>query len=195
MGKLGIQLFIENRCIELGISAKELLLRTYFRNISKARRRLEQIYEGRFKLSRGLIEQLPAALNLPKEDIDQVLKETENEIYAYLEKMREAEFKPNAIILTEYNGRPKSITMAAVCGAGRHKRIDFPETMNFDEYLRFAFEILEERKKDVDMFFYSIEGITVNYTFRNAKTFDLNGKLIRESDHATIQGVSSFYVR
>lgn len=56
MGKIGIQLFIENRCAELGISVKELLFRTDFKNISKARRRLDEIYAGEFYLSRGLIE-------------------------------------------------------------------------------------------------------------------------------------------
>lgn len=195
MEKLCIELFIENRCAELGISIKELLLRAGFKNISKARRRLDELYAGEFKLSRGLIEQLPTALNLPKENIDHVLKETKSEIYVYFQKIREAEFKPNAIILTEHNGRPKSITMAAVCAAGRHIRIDFPETMGVDEYVNFAFKMLEERRKYVDMFFYPIEGIIVNYTVRNAKTFDLNGKLIRESEHAVIQGVSSFSIR
>lgn len=67
--------------------------------------------------------------------------------------------------------------------------------MTADEYVPFAFEELEKRKDRVDTFFYPIAGITVNYTFRNAKTFDLNGKLIRESEHAATQGISSFSIR
>ena len=195
MSKLRIQLFIEHRCTELALSEKELLLRTGTLNISKAKRRLEELYKASFRSARGLLERLPAALALPKEVLDQVMKDTIQDIRAAMDARYRAEFKPHALMLTEENGRPKQITIAGMCNAGRFIRINFPEEMPVDDYVQYAFIELENRSNMVRSFFYPICGITINYTPDHAKKFDVTGQMVKEMTQSAQQGVISIRLR
>lgn len=195
MTKSRIQLLIENRCTKLGISIKELLVRTGLADISKAQRRLDELYGLNFRSARGLIERLPAALNLPKKDLDQAIKDTIQDARTEKYLLYRSKFKPHALILTEENGRPKQIAIAGFLNAGRYIRIEFSETASPDEYLNIALKELEKRRDNVHSLFYPICGLTVNYTPDNAKTYDLNGHLLNEAQRASSQGIISLSFR
>ena len=195
MTKYRIQLLIEHRCTELGISVKELLVRTGLADISKAQRRLDELYGLNFRSARGLIERLPTALNLLKEDLDQVIKDTIQDALAIEDLLYRSKFKPHALILTEKNGRPKQIVIAGFLNAGRYIHISFSEAASPDEYMNIALKELEKRRDNVHLLFYPICGLTVNYTPDNAKTYDLNGRLLNEAQRASSQGVISMSLK
>ena len=72
---LAIEALVRRRCDELGLTQPELIRRCGYQNVSKGLRRLEQLYSGDFKKSAGLIDKLPAALEVPVDVIKQAVEE------------------------------------------------------------------------------------------------------------------------
>ena len=62
---LEIEALVSRRCNELGLSLKGLIRECGYKNVSKGLRRLGQLYAGDFKGSAGMIDMLPAALEVP----------------------------------------------------------------------------------------------------------------------------------
>ena len=75
-----IQEPIGNRCYELGLSAPDVVRRAGYQNLVRGLRRLQALRNGDLETTKGLIAQLPEALELPPEAITQAVEETRREI-------------------------------------------------------------------------------------------------------------------
>ena len=58
---------IGNRCYELGLSAPDVVRRAGYQNLVRGLRRLQALRNGDLETTKGLIAQLPEALELPPE--------------------------------------------------------------------------------------------------------------------------------
>ena len=72
-----IAALIEQRCRELGLRRQDLVRRAGYVNLAKAYRRLDELLAGDLTSSQGLIERLPAALDVPVEVVAEAVAETE----------------------------------------------------------------------------------------------------------------------
>ena len=167
MTKSYMQLFIENRCSELDLSENELLQRTGLADVTKARRRLDQVYAGNFKAARGLIERLPIALNIAQDVLDQVLHHTiaDNLAVLEMEQLKE-EAKPHAICLS----------------SGVTWRTTFPTGMPAIEY----FDWIKERACFGLRFRGEIERYTVYVSHDQIQTFDASGQPMHAAFHLVV---------
>ena len=175
MKKLIIHDLIERRCKELAISHQSLVARTSITNSTKGLRRLQQLFDGDFISSRGLIERLPSALDMPPHAIEDAINASKQQITDEIEAAWRSNFVPHALAITANNGRPRQITMAAICNAGRHVRIDFPETLPASDFKQYAFDELINRASEIAKFFYELQGIVINYSPDVSIQFDLKG--------------------
>lgn len=137
-----IEKLVRSRIQDLGITCAQLIKRTGYTNDAKGVRRLEALFASDFVSTRGLIKKLPAALDLPKEQVEAAIAKTKQDNADYEEAEWRAAFKPNARILTEENGRPRQITMAAICNAGRTVVMKFPEDLPAAQYLGYVLKAL-----------------------------------------------------
>jgi hypothetical protein len=126
MKPLIIHDLIQQRCKELTISHHELIVQSRITNIAKGLRRLQQLFDGDFISSRGLIERLPSALDLPQSVVEDAINTSKQQIADEIEEAWRSNFVPHALAITANNGGPRQNTMAAICNAGRYVRIDFP---------------------------------------------------------------------
>jgi hypothetical protein len=186
---------IEQRCKELSISHHELIVRSGITNSAKGLRRLQQLFDGDFISSRGLIERLPSALELPQSAIDDAINASKKQIADEIEAAWQSNFVPHALAITANNGRPRQITMAAICNAGRHVRIDFPETLTASDFKKYAFDELITRAPDIAKFFYELQGLVINYSPDKSVKFDLDQHVVEESNRAIKAGQLSFTIR
>ena len=96
-----IEALVRRRCDELGLTQPELIRRCGYQNVSKGLRRLEQLRASDFKKSAGLIDKLPAALEVPVEVIKRAVEKSRQYLRDSEEAAWRAAFRPHAIILTE----------------------------------------------------------------------------------------------
>jgi hypothetical protein len=195
MKPLVIQELIRQRCKELSISQQELIVQSGITNTAKGLRRLQQLFDGDFISSRGLIAHLPNALDLPQSAIDNAINESKQQIADEIEAEWRANFVPHALAITANNGRPRQITIAAICNAGRHVRIDFPEYMQPVDFKEYAFKVLTTRAPEIAKFFYELEGLVINYSPEKSIKFSLDKNIIEESSRAIKAGQLSFTIR
>ena len=186
---------IQQRCKELSISHHELIVRSGITNIAKGLRRLQQLFDGDFISSRGLIERLPSALDLPQPVIEDAINASAKQIADEIEAAWRSNFVPHALAITANNGRPRQITMAAICNAGRYVRIDFPETMQSSDFKQYAFDVLSTRAPDIAKFFYELQGLVINYSPDKSVKFNLDKQMVEESNRAVKAGQLSFTIR
>ena len=195
MKPLIIHDLIQQRCKELSISHHELIVRSGITNIAKGLRRLQQLFDGDFISSRGLIERLPSALDLPQSVVEDAINTSKQQIADEIEAAWRSNFVPHALAITANNGRPRQITMAAICNAGRYVRIDFPETMQSSDFKQYAFDVLVTRAPDIANFFYELQGLVINYSPDKSIKFNLNKQIVEESNRAVKAGQLSFTLR
>jgi hypothetical protein len=195
MKPLIIHELIQQRCKELSISHHELIVRSGITNIAKGLRRLQQLFDGDFISSRGLIERLPSALDLPQPVVDDAINASAKQIADEIEAAWRSNFVPHALAITANNGRPRQITMAAICNAGRYVRIDFPETMQSSDFKQYAFDVLSTRAPDIAKFFYELQGLVINYSPDKSIKFNLDKQMVEESNRAVKAGQLSFTIR
>ena len=93
MTKKNITELITERCAELGLDNREFLQRLGYANVSKAQRRLNSLYCGDLESSRGVMEKLPVALDLPSEVIEEAVEVFKQELVAEEEQWRCAAFR------------------------------------------------------------------------------------------------------
>lgn len=177
------------------MSHRELIVRSGITNIAKGLRRLQQVFDGDFISSRGLIERLPSALDLPQSALEDTINASKQQIADEIEAAWRSNFVPHALAITANNGRPRQITMAAICNAGRHVRIDFPETLPASDFKQYAFDELITRTLDIAKFFYELQGLVINYSPDKSVKFDLDQHVVEESNHAIKAGQLSFTIR
>ena len=186
---------IEQRCKELSISHHDLIVRSGITNSAKGLRRLQQLFDGDFISSRGLIERLPSALDMPPPVIEDAINASKQQITDEIEAAWRSNFVPHALAITANNGRPRQITMAAICNAGRYVRIDFPETLPASDFKQYAFDELVNRASDIAKFFYELQGLVINYSPDKSIKFNLDQQMVDESNRAIKAGQLSFTIR
>jgi len=195
MTPLPIETLIKSRANELGLTLAQVVSRTGMANTSKGLRRMEQLFDGDFVSSRGLVDKLPEALGLQTSDVQAAVTNSKNEIAAEADKAWRESFKPHAIVLTGERGRPRQITFAAICGAGQFVRITFPEKLPPSDYKTYAFAALGRQKEDISKYFYAIEGLVINWSPDSSTRYDLAGDEISHLDKATVLGRLSFSLK
>jgi hypothetical protein len=129
MNTLPITALILSRSKELGLSRNALVNRAGYTNTSKGLRRLEQLCEGQFRSTRGLIQALPSVLEVSPDVVAKAIEDTERQFADAKEAAYRKSFVPHAIIITERN-TPQPIFMAAMIGVDRLIRVDFDLTAN-----------------------------------------------------------------
>ncbi len=107
-----ITALIDDRCRELGLSRHDVVRRAGYTNLSKGHRKLDELLTGDLHHSRGLIDRLPVALDVPAEVVHKAVEATKQQRWEAEDAAWRAGFVPHAIILTEHE-KPTSITMAA----------------------------------------------------------------------------------
>jgi hypothetical protein len=187
-----IQQLIEDRCQYLGLSRRQLVRRAGYRNLAKGLRRLDELLAGELRTTRGLIERLPGALDVPAETVIAAVSETDRQRRAEQERAYRASFKPHAIILTEHTC-PTHITFAAITGADRQLRIDFEPGSNRISYIRQA--LREVRQRGAVRFYGKAIGVIVNYSPDHAIRFDLDGNAVEVLPRAYEPGQLEVLIR
>jgi hypothetical protein len=195
MTKKNITELITKRCAELGLDHREFLQRLGYTNMSKAQRRLDSLYCGDLESSRGVLEKLPEALDLPTEVIEEAVDVFKQELVAEEEQRRRAAFKPKAYIITDPD-RPRSITICAITNCGRYREIPLNDLTETD-YLPYVIKEAnnEERLKKLHDFFGEVVGFRINYTYDLSKKYDMKGNLISTHDRAKEQGIATIQLR
>ncbi len=175
MQKLSIENLIISRSTALGLSLSQIISRTGLQNVDKAQRQMKQLFAGEFNKTKSIIDRLPDALELPKTEIDIAIEISKKEILYESEKNWRLTFKPHAVILTERNGRPKNIAMAAICNASRFVKFNFPVELKDNDFKSYTFSKLNENQKNIDLFFFPIQNVIVNLSPDSAIIYDVNG--------------------
>ncbi len=156
-----IQLLIEDRIRVLGLRRQDVARRAGYTNLSKGCRRLDELLAGDLHTTRGLIDRLPAALDVPAETVNEAVAETKRQRWAAEDAAWRAAFKPHGIILTEHE-RPTSITMAAISGADRKLWVDFEPGSPHLTYIRQALDAVKRRSPI--SFYGAAVGVIINYS-------------------------------
>jgi len=196
---LSIRTLVVSRCTELGLRPVELIRRCGYKNLTKGLGRLEQLYQGDFERSRGLLGALPAALDIPVEAVQSTVAETQRQIEEIEQRMAQADedawrsaFVPHAIIRAERN-RPEPLFAAFFIGVDRLLRVDFDLAQTPVTYLSQALigvrQKLSEWRSDRLPCFGRPTGVIVNYTPDRAILFGLDGNAIEIFDRADRPGV------
>ena len=193
--QLPITTLILSRSKELGINRTELIRRSGYTNTSKGLRHLDQLLEGQFQSTRGLIKVLPSALEVPADVVEQVVQDTKRQIADAEEAAWRASFVPHAIILTERK-IPQPIHVAAILGVDRLLRVDFDLTAGQDSFLGQTLKGIGQKLDWTRRIpaFGKPTGIVVNYTPDHAVEFDLQGKPVMVHGHAYRSGKATFSI-
>ncbi len=195
MEKLPIQELIEQRLAELGISRSQLAGRVGYNRIAKGLRKLDALMEGDTRNNRWISDRLPAAQELPEQTIEAALDETTALLRKTADDLWRSTFKPNCLILTEHNGRPRQITIAALVGAGRHVCQQIPDDIPESNYCSYVRERLDGWLVEVRKFFHAPTGYIINYTPDKATQFDLDGNKVADLDKAKRAGMLTASLR
>jgi len=169
---MSIKTLVEKRSRELGLSRQDVVRRAGYVNLSKGYRRLDALLAGDLHTTRGLIDRLAVALDVPVEVVTEAVEATQREIWAQQDAAWRASFRPHAVILTEHE-RPTSITMAAFSSADRQLRVEFEPGTASISYL--AQTLRAARQRSPINFYGKAVGFIINYAPDNAIRYDLNG--------------------
>ncbi|MEW5965266.1 MAG: hypothetical protein AB1749_17105 [Pseudomonadota bacterium] len=178
---LAITELVDRRRRELGLTPADLIRNCGYRNVAKGLRRLAQLRSGDLAAAAGLIERLPAALDLALQDLDDAVARTRRQQSEAADAAWRATFAPHAIILTE-RSVPQPIFVAALIGVDRLLRIDFDRGLRPVGYVRAAVEGVRRRLQrfgsDRLPAFGRPVGIVVSYTPDYAVRCDLDGRVV-----------------
>jgi hypothetical protein len=179
---------LRHRMTELRLDAEGLRLRLGSKDRAKARRHLDAFCDSLgSRPARVFRARLAAALEVRPAVIDGWVAEAHTARATQFRAAWVAEFKPHAIVRTGQGGRPKSITIAALVGALRYRRIDFPPEMTPEDYLPHALETIRTRK-ELRLFFFPAESVVLHYTPEHIVEHDLTGRLLRERENPEYPG-------
>ena len=185
-----------NRSEELGLSAVELVRRCGYKNIPKGLRRLEQLCQGAFTRSLGLIAGLSVALEVPEEVVQTAMEASQRQLRETKEAAWRTSFRPHAIIVTERH-IPQPIFVAAVLGVDRLLRLDLDHELDPATYVTQAMDGLKRRLtrwNGMIPAFGAAVGLVVNYAPDHAVRFDLEGNSVEVLDQAHRLGVAQFSI-
>jgi len=176
------------RCTTQNISRRDLVSRAGYTNIAKGLRRLEGIKGFDFETTTHLIDQLPNVLGVTRGEVQRSIRITMAAIASERELAWRQNFMPYSLVRTLERGRPRQITMAALCGAGHYVRYVFPDDATPDEFVRLAVAAYRKNERDIRRFFYPPEDIVVNYTLDWAARYTLEGEFLEELSAAIKPG-------
>ncbi len=170
-----IQHLIESRCRELNISFKQLIINTGYTNVSVGLKRLEQLFQNDYKLASGLIKKLPEALKIAPEDVQEAILCSQLAQRAAQDEFERLWFRPNFLVRTEQQGRPKQIFIAAILNANRNITAYFPADLKVKYYKRYAVEHFRLYYQEIIALFYEPIDIVINYSYEQAEVISLEG--------------------
>jgi hypothetical protein len=180
---LAIQVLIEGRSLELGLSRSELVRRCGYNNITKGIRRLDELYAGDLQRTTSLLSGLAIALELSLDVVQRALNETHQQLEerasraaSKAEATWRAAFKPHGILLGT-DTRPSQLLFFAITGgAERWLKIPLDLSQSPVTYAEQALAVV--RKTPFVQFFGRTMGFIVNYTPDHAVRFDCEGRPI-----------------
>jgi hypothetical protein len=193
---LAIEVLVRRRCDDLGLTQPELIRRCGYQNVPKGLRRLEQLRSGDFKKGGGLIDKLPAALEVPVDVIKQAVEDSQRYIREAEEAAWRAAFRPHGIIVTERQ-IPQPIFVAALIGVDVLLRLDFDLASAPATFVGQALDGLRHRLARWHgclPAFGRATGLIINYSPDRAIRFDLEGKALENFDRAYRPGVAQFAI-
>jgi hypothetical protein len=190
---LPLATLITERCRELGLSRSELIARCEYKNITKGLRRLDQVYAGNLdKAATLIIRNLPEALDLSADIIQQAATDTVRLIAAEEDARWRASFQPEAFLLGT-SKRPSQIWMYGISGgAERWLKISLDLDEPPETYAEQALSVVQ--RTPVVQFFGPTTGFVVNYTPDNAVRFDMEGRPVEIFAHAYRPGEVTLYL-
>ena len=149
-----------------------------------------------FKKNAGLIDKLPAALEVPVEVIKRAVEESRQYLRDSEEAAWRAAFRPHAIILTGRQ-RPQPLFVAALIGVDVLLRLDFDLSSAPATFLAQSLDGLRQRLarwQGCLPAYGRAVGIVVNYNPDRAIRFDLEGNAVELFDRAYRPGVVQFAI-
>ncbi len=195
---LPIAALILARSEELGLSRSELVKRSGYTNIAKGLRRLDELCDGEFRTSRGLLHALPSVLEISPDVVTKAVEATKRQFQDTGEAAYRSSFVAHAIILTERKV-PHPIFVAAVLGVDRLLRVDFDLTKDpatfVEQALRGVREKLSKGRCGRIPAFGKPKSVIINYAPDHAIEFDLKGNQLRVLDRAYRLGAASFTIK
>jgi hypothetical protein len=195
--ELPIETLITNRLRELGLGRAEFARRTGFKNEAKALRRLVELLQGETRSTRGLIEVLPRALDIPLATVNQAIEDTRTFIAEEAEAAWRAAFVPHAVIETERR-IPSPIFAAALIGVDTLLGIEFDLTRGEGSFVGQSLDGLKARRKKWGNHiptFGAVRGFTVNYAPDRATRHGLDGTLLEELTAAKRLGYATYRLK
>jgi transcriptional regulator with XRE-family HTH domain len=193
---LAIEALVRRRCKGLGLTQPELIRRCGYQNVSKGLRRLEQLRSGDFKKSAGLIDKLPAGLDVPVDVIKRAVAESREYLRESEDAAWRATFRPHAIILPDRK-IPQPIFVAALIGVDVLLRLDFDLSSAPATFLAQALDGLRQRLARWHgelPAFGRATGLIINYSPDYAIRFDLEGNALEHFDRAYRLGIAEFAI-
>ena len=187
-----IQTLVEDRRKELGLRKQDVVHRAGFKNLSKGCRRYDELLAGELHTARGLINRLPAALELPAETVTEAVDQTRQEFWEAEDGAYRAAFEPHAILITEHR-IPTQITFAAITGADRRLWVNFEPGSSRITYIQQALKAVKLRSPI--RFCGAVVGLIVNYSPDQAVRFDLQGNAVEVLPAAYRLGQLTFAIR
>jgi hypothetical protein len=190
--QFAIAAVIQNRCAALRLGRSDLVRRAGYKNIAKGIRRLDALCAGDLNTTASLIAGLPAALELPPEEVAAAVRQIQEQITAAdraAEEAREAVWRANFSPCAYLRGaatRPSSGFMYGISG-GPERWLKIPLDLSRSP-LSFAAQALEDvRNRREVQFFGPVTGFVINYTLSFAVGFDVQGNAL-EFYHFALRG-------
>jgi hypothetical protein len=195
MVKNALYELIETRCAERQLSRKAFITAVGFANTSKGLRRLDELRDFHFLGAQFIIDQLPRVLEVDRAEVDAAVNATHEAMRQERDRLWRLNFKPFGIIQTGLNGRPRQITMAALCNLQRYVHIYFAADVPVSEYLPRTMAAFKENETNVRRWFYEPECLVINYTPDHAERYTFEGQYIDTLPHAVVPGMASVRLR
>jgi len=186
---LAIQILIDERSLERGLSHSEVVRLCGYKNISKGIRRLDELYAGDLQRTAHLLAGLSIALELSPDVVERALNDTKQQLdnraaraSAEADAAWRAAFKPHGILLGTQE-RPSQIFIFAVTGgADRWLKIPLDLSQPPVTYAEQALAVV--RRTQFVQFFGKTSGFIVNYSPDHAVRFDREGQPVETLTHA-----------
>lgn len=187
-----IQKLINQRCADLNLSIHELVAKSRFTHSAVAYRRYNQLIEGNFDAARGLIDQLPELLELPKVIVEGAIEDTKEAVRLNVEAEYRDTFEPHYLIRTARDGRPRQIFIAAFLQASQYISQPFPHNIKREDFREYALLAFERDKKQISQFFYEPRDLVINYSPDEAVILSPEGAILDKLSHAIPVGEISY---
>ena len=173
-----IETFVNNKMVEIGLSRGGLGQRLG-KNTNKALRRLEQLMKRADTSNIHLIGEVAKALEVPVEELMEVINVQRQADEDQAEAAYRAAFKPHAIWKTALD-RPSSITIAALVNAPVRLYFPFSKDISSENYVR----VCMDNAPRVIPCFGGVIGFTINYEPTKAVVYNLDGTIFEILDQA-----------